>query len=387
MRPHPLASLARAPWLLLATLLACMLAWACSQGGVRFLDDGDDPEDEPSSSGGKGTKRDAANGPDDPSGSGQSPDKPDGPEQPATGDATEQNLKVAFIGDTASQADFKTVLELVKAEKADFLMIQGDLTYDGEKATNWFPVIDNTINKTQPGSTADVTIPYFVSKGNHDSDWQNLGSGLKARMAAWNIPASKGDPTTINYSVVHKGLKMVMVADTETSPTRASFLEAELKDDTHHWKICSWHKNQGATNVGGKSDEMGWQVYETCRQHGAIVLQGHSHSYSRSKTITNDTTQVVDPACSDPFALCVGPGKHFWVDSSLGGHDIRKLTTVKDRPYWGATYGGSFGALFLEFHVDGDPKKARGYFKTVGGTIIDPPTSSGKTSFTITRAP
>ena len=37
---------------------------------------------------------------------------------------------------------------------------------------------------------------------------------------------------------------------------------------------------------------------------------------------------------------------------------------------------GSFGALFIDFNVDGDPKKARGQFKTIAGTVIDPPAPS-----------
>ncbi|WP_394828179.1 metallophosphoesterase family protein [Pendulispora albinea] len=296
---------------------------------------------------------------------------------------TDANLKVAFIGDTASGEDFRAVLQLVKREAADLVMVQGDLTYDGETPPEWFTAIDAEIN------TSSSKIPYFASKGNHDSGWSQIGSGLKTRMSSWNIPPENNDPTKKNYSVVYKGLKVVMVSDEETSsPSRADYINQRLSGDEHIWKICSWHKNQRATNVGPKSDEMGWTVYENCRKQGAIVAQGHSHTYSRSKTIVADSAQTVDSTCSGPFDLCVAPGKHFFFDSSLGGHDIRsKNSTVASKSYWGTTYTGSFGALFIEFHVDGDPRKARGYFKTVNDVIVDPPTSSGRTSFTITRAP
>src|SRR2546427_11285444 len=33
--------------------------------------------------------------------------------------------------------------------------------------------------------------------------------------------------------------------------------------------------------------------------------------------------------------------------------------------------GGTFGALFITFNIDGDPYKARGYFKNIDGKIID----------------
>src|SRR5216110_1631698 len=45
----------------------------------------------------------------------------------------------------------------------------------------------------------------------------------------------------------------------------------QLVTDNHVWKICSWHKNQRVMQVGGKADEMGWRVYETCKDHGAII--------------------------------------------------------------------------------------------------------------------
>ena len=29
------------------------------------------------------------------------------------------------------------------------------------------------------------------------------------------------------------------------------------------------------------------------------------------------------------------------------------------------------GALFIDFHVDDDPRKARGYFKNIRGQVVD----------------
>ncbi len=313
----------------------------------------------------------------------------DGEKLPAADSAdipTEPNLKVAFIGDTAAGRDFKRVLELIKAENSDLVMVQGDLTY-GNSAADWFKAIDNAINEDAPGSTAKVTIPYFVSKGNHDVDWQSLGSGLKARLGQWSLAPTHNDPTTINYAVAYKGLQMVMVGDRETSsPTRNEYIEQRLAEDRHIWRICSWHKNQRNSNVGPKGDEMGWTIYETCRKHGALVAQGHSHTYSRSKTLISSSNQTIDPTCNGPFDLCVGPGKDFFFDSSVGGNDVRALNAVASKPHFGAAYAGDYGALFIEFNVDGDARRARGYFKNVGGTIVDPPASSGRTYFTVTSS-
>jgi hypothetical protein len=361
---------------LLLVALSTALAWLGCSGAS---------DQEPSIEGTEGGSATSSGG--DPTTVGDPPGPGAKPTSGATtAGATDANLKVAFIGDTATGSNFDKVLALVKSENASMLMIQGDLTYSGAKGSDWFPHIDNAINKDWPGSKATVTIPYFVSRGNHDADWGNISKGLAERMAKWGVRPDNNTPSAGNYSVTHRGLKMVMADIDETSnPTRAAYVEEQLAGDDHLWKICSWHRNQRNSNVGPKSDEMGWQIYESCRKHGAIVAQGHSHTYSRSKTLTNDAAQTVDANCKDPFNLCVSPGRHFFFDSSLGGVDTRTLDSVSSKAHWASTYSGSFGALFIEFNIDGDPNKARGYFKTVSGTIVDPPASSGKTSFVIQR--
>ncbi|MBS2014450.1 MAG: metallophosphoesterase [Deltaproteobacteria bacterium] len=371
-RREPLA------WVMVGTVFLAALVWACSSTNGEEPDPG-------SSSGTSGTTSSGSTGgttSGTTSGGSTSSGSPDADPPPAEGKIpTEPNLKIAFLGDTGTGNDFKAVLQLVKREKAAAVLIQGDLNYAFlGPARNWFSVIDGELG----GATK---IPYFAAKGNHDVDWgAGYGPGLKTRMADWGVKPETGDPTTVNYSFVFKGLKVVFVDETETNPSRADFVKTRLAGDPHLWKICGWHKNQRNSNVGPKSDEMGWAIYENCRAEGAIIAQAHSHTYSRSKTLANMASQTVDGACTDPFALCVDRGKTFFFDSSIGGQDLRSVeTNIAGMPHFASSYAGAFGALFIEFNVGGDPKKAEGYFKTVGDVVIDPPASSGKTKFTITR--
>jgi hypothetical protein len=294
--------------------------------------------------------------------------------------ATDPNLKVAFVGDTNAGDDYKDVLALIKREGADLVVFQGDLTYYPTTSTQWLSVTDAALDN------ATTKIPYLIARGNHDTDWKTLGDGLGTRLTKWGMATEHSTATAGNYSMVHRGLKIVFANESETSsPSRHDYVKERLAGDQHIWKVCSWHRNMKDTQVGSKGDEMPWAMYETCRQEGAIVAQGHSHTYSRSKTMSADQALTVDPACSDPFALCVGPGKHFFFDSSLGGVGLRTLENAS-KPHWASAYSSDFGALFIEFNVDGDARKAKGYFKTVADVVIDPPPSSGKTSFTITSS-
>jgi len=91
--------------------------------------------------------------------------------------------------------------------------------------------------------------------------------------------------------------------------TYAPYIRRQLSDDDHFRKISN------AMQAGGKGDEMGWKVYETCKDLGASIEH-----------------QIVDSAGALP---CV-----------------------------------DFGALFIVFAINGDPSEAHGYFKNIVGQVI-----------------
>jgi hypothetical protein len=160
-----------------------------------------------------------------------------------------------------------------------------------------------------------------------------------------------------------------------------------LRGDPHIWKICNWHQNQQAMQVGNKTDEMGWDVYETCREHGAIIQTGHEHSYERTRTLTSTSSQIVDSTCPDANDLCLGPERTFVNVVGLGGNNVRAQSRCLPTtfPYgcngeWAFIYtsdqSATHGAQFIVFNA-GSPELASGYFKNVNGQTVD--------TFTITH--
>ncbi|HKY35779.1 MAG TPA: hypothetical protein VJN18_07570 [Polyangiaceae bacterium] len=161
--------------------------------------------------------------------------------------------------------------------------------------------------------------------------------------------------------------------------------------DNHIWRVCNWHQNQNKMQVGGKGDEMGWGVYEACRQQGAIIVSGHEHSYERTKSMSNITSQTIASGCTSGSSLCVGLNRTFVTVVGTGGVGLRDQDrcspTSTTAPFpslntsdasckiWASIYtteqGGRHGALFITFNVDGNPRKARGYFKNISGNTID----------------
>lgn len=311
---------------------------------------------------------------------------------------TDRNLKVAFIGDSGYGDDFKAVLRLIKNEGADLALHQGDFDYAYD-ADGFFATIDAILGPN---------FPYLASVGNHDISSWNADCGdpdgcyaqfLKDRMARSGIAPDDFNLDDQMYAVTYRGLKMVFVGEQAWAgdTTYAPYLQHQLANDAHIWRVCSWHKNQTAMQLGSKNDEAGWSVYETCKNNGAIIATGHEHSYHRTKTLTDiqhqivDTTQhpPIDGIPSNPDQVLVGPGKSFVVVSGLGGNNMRNQDRClpADYPYgggpeckhiWAKAYtldqtdgAKKFGALFITFNYHGDPTKAHGYFKTSDGVVID----------------
>ena len=80
---------------------------------------------------------------------------------------------------------------------------------------------------------------------------------------------------------------------------------------------------------------------------------------------------------SNPILLQEGTtkGSNFVFVSGLGGKSIRAMH--HNYGWMAETYtapedsGVNYGALFIIFHVNGQPDKARGYFKDIDGDVID----------------
>jgi predicted phosphodiesterase len=289
---------------------------------------------------------------------------------------TEANLKIAFVGDTASGTNWGSVSTLIKNEGAQAVMVAGDMTYNANPEQWW----------TKTESTFGQSFPVFLARGNHDDGtWTRFLPEANNHLGG---ATRTSGPHNAAYKTVFKGLSIVNIRKSDTNTT----INNLFSGDTATWKICGWHQNMSRMQVGGKGDEMGWPVYEACRQKGAIIVTGHEHSYHRTKTMTNTQTQTIDGTCSSGSSLCVGPGRTFVTVVGTGGTGLRSqmrcTPTAGTAPFayvgtetnckiWASIYttsqpgGAAFGALFITFNVDGNPKKARGYFKNIAGTTID----------------
>jgi hypothetical protein len=311
----------------------------------------------------------------------------------STNNATDPNLKVAFIGDSGSGADFRNVLRLIKKQGAQMVLHQGDLGYWDSSAADFMNAVNDILGPD---------LPYFASRGNHDRNWEGDYQPILAQRAKEVGALCSGDYGQ-NAACKFRGLFFILSGGGEKGSEHENtrYIEEQLASDNSIWRICSWHHNQQQMQIGVKSNDVGWGPYEACREGGAIIATGHAHSYARTRTLTSAEKLNVDPDCDTPAGdvVCVTPqdeaageaGSTFVVVSGLGGRSIRsqRRCTPTTFPYgqgpackgiWASIYSSSqaakYGALFITFNIGGDPTKAEGKFVNIDGDLID--------SFTIT---
>jgi hypothetical protein len=325
---------------------------------------------------------------------------------PGGGIATPPDLAVMYIGD-GPQDDQRaaSIYGLALALGVDAIVHSGDFDYADDPDAFWRRVHDNL----------GASFPYFVSIGNHDEGlWAQYRAGAVAQCER-NADAVCAGDYGVNSTVFYKGLTIVLSGAGTLGSGHEAYVRQQLAASDSIWRVCSWHKQQRELQLGGKASETGWGVYEACRELGAFVINGHEHTYERTKTLVDVTALTVDPTAPDRHTLFVGPGRTFVAVSGLAGASIRDQercvgpngpcttqgagcvfsTGSGCNDIWAAFYGAHLhGGLIVTYHIDGDPWKARGRFFSVDGVLRDefvvfsenlpPPPASATTTTTAT---
>ena len=284
---------------------------------------------------------------------------------------TPVNYKIAFIADQGSGSNATAVLNLIKNEGASAVVHSGDFDYN-DSPQAW----DNLIT-----SILGVNFPYFASVGNHDEGDYYGANGyqafLMARMSRLGI-IWDGDLGT-KSSFKYNGIFFVLTAPDVIGTGHDIYIRDKLAADNSIWSISSWHKNMKLMQVGGKSDDTGWPVYEEARKGGAIIATGHEHSYSRTHLLSSCQNQTV-ASTSNTLVLAkndpntpADEGRSFVFVSGLGGKSVRSQSL--SGAWWASIYtstqNATYGALFGEFNYNGQPDLARFYFKAINGAQPD----------------
>ena len=277
-----------------------------------------------------------------------------------------QTVKLGLIGDQGYGVAARATLALMRAEGVDAVVHFGDFDYVDHPP--YFISMYNDI--------LGPNVPLFVAVGNHDVPrWYSSGGYqdiLERRTRKQDIEWD--GELGVMASLEYRGIFMVFGAPKvigSDPSVYTPYFEERLRASDAIWKICAWHKNEKKMQIGALGDAIGWDLYETCRENGAIMGQGHDHTYCRTHLLSHMRAATV---ASTSDTLVLKPGQSFSFVSGLGGFSISPR--VQEHADWWASYytadeGANYGVLFGVFGVDGRPDLAHFYFKDIDGRIVD----------------
>lgn len=295
---------------------------------------------------------------------------------PKVNETTPENYTVAFFGDQGLSSDAKAVLNLVSSKEADLVIHAGDFDYDNNPE-NWDDQINDILGDT---------FNYVSAVGNHDlNKWEGL-EGYQSKI--YNRLERTGARCTgsvgLSMFCSFAGLTFFfggpslgtssLILQDSTILTQA--IEDGFNQFGGSWRFCVWHFNRHDYQIGSKSNEVGINMYEKCREMGAIIITAHDHSYARTHLLSNfenhtiaSTDNNVTISLNETIAFVVGTGGQSIVpcqdDLELNPWWSQALCSTSEPPL-------EFGALFCSFNYSGlGERTARCWFEEVDGDIRD----------------
>ncbi|EPZ36111.1 hypothetical protein O9G_005248 [Rozella allomycis CSF55] len=261
---------------------------------------------------------------------------------------------------------------MLKKKNVEAIVHQGDFDY-----------MDNPVLfDTKISQILGPNFPYFASIGNHDTLAWEGPKGYRAMFEkrlkrvkdklGKKVVSCEGE-FGVNAICNYKGLVIGLSGVGTYGTHHAEYMDHALKTFTSPWKICSFHKNQRLFQIGTKKDETGYEIYETCRRHGALVVTGHLHQYAR----THMMKSYVNHEIAEKRGLMVlSPGRSLNILNGIGGKSISKgNSTLIANPWWATVLDKdtnvNAAALICTFNINGDNRRAGCQLMDLNGNIWD----------------
>lgn len=339
---------------------------ALTAGCSSLADEGPDPGTE----GEPGTRTDA-------------PDSGDGEPEASTDSSPDEmpsgGVTVAYIADQDMRETSREVLRLISREDADVVVHSGDFDYQNDPE-GWDAMLTEELG---------ADFPYLASAGDHDlQEWEGYERVLSDRAERVDGLEWTGE-LGLQATARFRGITFVFVAPTvcedeenveeypyacgkvENSLAPKEYATGKLAGADTQWRVCSFHRPNDDFQVSDKEEGASTELYDACREYGAITVTGHDHNYARTHLMSDYSSRSI-ASKSPPYEI--GDGKTFSVVSGLGGEGFYETTEEVDHQWWAAkntrNTDGSFGAFFTTLRSDGT---ATCYFKDVDGTVVDGP--------------
>lgn len=173
------------------------------------------------------------------------------------------------------------------APRAKFMIHAGDLIDSANTDAQWG-------EWAGAGGWVNAMIPNIVAPGNHE--YNGNEGGIKRLSRHWRpmFTLPENGPRGLEetcYFVDYQGVRIIVLNTEEKQREQAVWLEGVLKNNPQKWTILTFHRPlyssaQGRDNVALR--DLWMPIFDKYRVD--LVLQGHDHTYARSKNLRAGVT-------------------------------------------------------------------------------------------------
>ncbi len=247
----------------------------------------------------------------------------------------QSGLKVAFMADQTLNTRARDVINMLKNQSVDAIFHPGDLDYQNDPIA-WRDFIDDTLGEN---------FPYFVAYGNHEEEKWERHNGYQE--VIYNRLKSNNETCVgiVGLSMIcsFRGLSFALLGPASSllnggfsGNDLVSFVESAFTQFGTRWRFCLFHHNQNDYQLENKSNDVGYQLFEACRNMGAIIINGHSHTYARTHLMSNFENHTISDSGSN---LTINDGEVFLTVSGVAGQSPRNCNPdrggYQNFPWWG----------------------------------------------------
>jgi len=184
------------------------------------------------------------------------------------------------------------------APKASFFLHAGDLINRSESDAEWGEWF-------YAGGFIHRSTPCVATPGNHefgpigDTDERRLSIHWQPQFA---FPTNGPDGVKESaYWFDYQGTRFVSLNSNEKHEEQAPWLDEVLSDNPNQWTILTFHHPMYSASAGRDNPHLRAMWQPIIDKHNVdLVLQGHDHTYARSKLMTADVNLATGVTKADP---------------------------------------------------------------------------------------
>jgi len=177
---------------------------------------------------------------------------------------------IIYADSRSNPATYRKLVRIMIKKKADFIVHNGDLVYDGDCYKQWGPQFFT------PLRSLVESVPIYVAKGNHDGRNGNYEKLL--------VPPGEDNCFNFDYGPVHF-LCIDNISKDQRIEDQLNLIAEDAKASDANWKFVTYHKP--SLNFGHHWSDWGHpDALPTFAEAGIdFVVTGDSHQYERFKPI------------------------------------------------------------------------------------------------------